>query len=146
MPPNSAANSLLLTAGGFGQIVSKVWYRAAFPVWKGGFASRSTFFPCCQGNSAPRRPRSIWLRENSESVRQSANILDEVGRHLAGAVPAQSQGVNEPAKTSVDCIDNLIVSANRGEEMGDVIRHLTRHLAPSPLLSECIELVAEILQ
>jgi hypothetical protein len=46
-------------------------------------------------------------------VRQTSDILNKIGRHLAGAGAAHSEGIDEPAKTVVDCIDNLIVPACR---------------------------------
>jgi len=61
-------------------------------------------------------------------VRQATDILHEIGRHLAGSVSAQREGIDEPTKAAVDCGDDLIVSAHRREEMGYVIWHLLRPL------------------
>jgi len=77
-------------------------------------------------------------------VRQATDILHEIGRHLAGSVSAQRESIDAPTKAAVDCGDDLIVSAHRREEMGYVIWHLLRHLAPPSLPGQSIELVAEV--
>ena len=77
-------------------------------------------------------------------MRQPADVLDEVGRHLAGAVTAQSEGVDQGTETPVDRRDDLIMPADCSEEMGDVVRHLFRHLAPFPFAGQRVELVPEI--
>src|SRR5439155_13610023 len=55
---------------------------------------------------------SIRPRETAEGVGHAADILDQVGRHLAGAVAAPSECVDEPAEARVDRRADLLVAAD----------------------------------
>ena len=86
------------------------------------------------------------MSEAAEGMRQPVDVLHEVGRHITHPFAAQGQRIHEPAKAPLDRRDDLIVTADRGKEMDDVVRHLPRHLAPLPLPGQRVELAAEILK
>jgi len=55
----------------------------------------------CQGcKHLERGARLIKpLAKTAEGMRHPADVPNEVGRHLAGAVTAQSEGIDQPAET-----------------------------------------------
>src|SRR5271170_6663835 len=67
--------------------------------------SQAARVPCGTAASSLRR-------EPAEGVRQAANVLDQIGRHLAGAVGAQAQRIDETAKALADRPDDLVVAAD----------------------------------
>src|SRR5207245_7257513 len=85
-------------------------------------------------------PLGPLLRQSAELVRDAAYVLDEVGRHVANAVAAQRQRVDEAAEAALDRADDLVVAADRGEEVRDVVGHLLCHLVPFALADERVEL------
>src|SRR5712691_4427882 len=88
-------------------------------------------------------------RQAAELVRHAAYVLDEAGRHFARVpdpVAAQGQRVDEAAKAGLDRADDLVVAADRGEEMRDIVGHLSRHLVPFALAGQRVELEAEVFQ
>jgi hypothetical protein len=76
-------------------------------------------------------------------VGQAADVLHQVRRHLAGIVGTQGQRIDKPAKPLADCRGDLVVAADRGKEVGDIVRHLRGHLVPP---RQRVELVAEIFE
>jgi len=48
-------------------------------------------------------------------VRHAADVLDEAGWHLADALAAQRQRVDEPAEAAFDRADDLVVPVDRGD-------------------------------
>src|SRR5579863_1051112 len=73
------------------------------------------------------------LRQPAELVRHAADVLDEAGRHVADAVAAQGEGIDEAAEAALDRADDLVVAADRGKEMRDIVGHFPRHLVPFAL-------------
>src|SRR5260221_11863014 len=73
------------------------------------------------------------------AVRHPADVLYEIGRHLADAVAAQGQGADDPAEALFDGADDLIVAADRGEQIRDIVGRLLRHLPPFPPAAERVE-------
>ena len=79
-------------------------------------------------------------------MRNAADILDEVGRHALDPVGAQGQRVGETTEPRRNRVDDLVVAADRGEEMRDIVRHFLRHLAPFALTHHRVEFQPEILE
>src|SRR5204863_522167 len=95
-------------------------------------------------------PGMLWPPpQTAEAVRHMPEIMHEIARDLgrvADAVAAQGQRVGHAAKARLDRADDLVVAADRGEEVRDIVRHLLCHLAPFALARHRVELVAEVFE
>src|SRR5215472_18242173 len=73
--------------------------------------------------------------EPREGVRQTANVLDQFARQMPRqrSIGPRIQRIGQSAKALGDRTQDLVVAADRREQVHDIIGHLLRHLGPPSL-------------